>query len=71
MNRAIAWDAEQRYLVADAQTVTEMTLARIVDLRSGQVSPPLLVGSILAQSDPDDWQFEEGPDAARAVGLVR
>ena len=70
MITAIAWDGGWRYLVTDADERTPLTLARIVDLSSGRVSPPIRVGTITAQAEPDEWRFEQGPDAARAVALV-
>ncbi len=39
---------------------------RVVDIGRDLVSPPIKVGSILAQAAPGDWQKGPGPDAEAA-----
>lgn len=69
--QVIAHRGNSEFIVGE--TPAHLEPAHIVDLMIGSVSPPLKLGSILSQSEPDDWQRGPGsdPDAAqRAIELV-
>lgn len=68
--KVLARSSDGRFLVGE--NPRPLSLARIVDLRTGIVSPELRIGSIMAQSDPDEWANDDGssPEAQAALQLV-
>lgn len=55
--RPLAWDGGTRYLVTDDTTTGGGTTAWVVDAATGGASPRVNIGSVLAQTDPDEWQW--------------
>lgn len=69
--RTIAWDGHDRYIVA--ASANEMAEAFIFDAARNSRSPTVKVGSILAHTDPDDWQpiADDPTVTARALRVPR
>lgn len=70
--KTLATNGDGWYLVDLTPTASsdlEMHMATVVDLPRGSVKVPVRLGSILAQGEPDEWDFTltDEPDGLREL----